>query len=97
MIKVGKPPEVTAESVGQHLDSVVEGMSVEVSDGTLAQTADLARVRKIYKLNSGGKASRSRGQHLDDASAESEKAQQAIREVKELEVNILGLIALRGA
>ena len=72
----------------QHLQSIVEGSAIEFSDGALRELTDMARVRKFYKLNAQpqrlGKTTKERG-------SMSEEAQK-----KELEVNILGLMALRG-
>jgi EKC/KEOPS complex subunit CGI121/TPRKB len=75
---------LTAESVSQHLQQNIEGEQVEVSDANLAELADQARLRKIYKLNVQTKKGAA-----DGTSKESE--------LKELETSILGVMALKGS
>jgi len=97
VIKVGAPPEITRENVQQHLDAVIKGRAVEFSDEVLLEIVDLARVRKIYKLNSNeGPGKKNKGRSLEgtngvDGLRKDEHA------MKALEVAILGMIALRGA
>ncbi|KAG9637631.1 CGI-121-domain-containing protein, partial [Aureobasidium melanogenum] len=76
-------PEMTAESVSQHLLQNIEGEPVDVSDANFAELADQARLRKIYKLNVQTKKGAANG----TASKESE--------IKELETSILGVMALK--
>jgi EKC/KEOPS complex subunit CGI121/TPRKB len=57
---------------------------VDVSDANLAEFADQARLRKIYKLNVQTKKGAANG-----TSKESE--------LKELETSILGVMALKGS
>lgn len=69
--------------------------------------ADIARVRKLYKLGGVGddgnkgkrrrKDGREEGSDLVDGASDRDKDGGAERERKELEVAILGLMALRGA
>lgn len=69
--------------------------------------ADIARVRKLYKLGGVGddgnkgkrrrKDGREEGSDLVDGASDRDKDGGAEREWKELEVAILGLMALRGA
>ncbi|KAI9773127.1 MAG: hypothetical protein M1840_008248 [Geoglossum simile] len=92
-IKVSTSPSVTHESVAQHLGLVVKGTLVEFSDKTLSEIADLARVKRIYRLNTGQSASPAKkrdaeGNGADDA---------GLGGRKELETAIIGAIALRGA
>lgn len=62
----------------------MEGTQVEFSDEVLIGMTDLSKVRKYYKLNAlGGKGGKDAITGKD--------------EIKELEVLILGSIALRGA
>lgn len=51
VIKLSAPPEITDESVKAHLKSAIQGGSIESCDDNLAKVVDVARVRKIYKLN----------------------------------------------
>ena len=78
----------TAEAVQAHLTANFEGEQVEFSDELLGLMTDLARVRKIYKLNSGG------GKSLGKGTVNRTSKDFAERE---LEVLILGSMALRGA
>jgi len=79
--------------VAQHLGLVVKGTPVEFSNKAFNEIADLARIKRIYKLNTGQSASLAKkrdaeGNGIDDA---------GISERKELEIAIIGAIALRGA
>ncbi len=77
----------TGEQIQQQLTSVVEGEQVPFEDDVLAGMTDLARVRKIYKLNvQGGKK---------DAVVNGVGKEETER--KELEIMVLGSMALRGA
>jgi EKC/KEOPS complex subunit CGI121/TPRKB len=69
----------------------VEGEQVEFSDAVLQTMTDVSRVRKIYKLNNSGGVN---GREKEDAVNESI---QVDKERKELEMLILGSMALRGA
>lgn len=89
VIKLSISPDITHGSVKQHLDAVVEGDAVAFDDQVLARMTDLARIRKIYKLNVPVQTSGKKKREGDNVSDESER--------KELEVMVLGLMALRGA
>lgn len=69
------------------------GEMVDFCDESLAQKADLTRVRKIYKLNQPAPAMGNKPQEANGEVADV-KADIALRE---LEISILGLMALRGA
>lgn len=73
-----------------HLDAAFEGESVELCDQNLASITDLIRLRKAYKLSlparSGVNKKQSESQEIEDESS-----------VGELEMALLGLIALKGA
>lgn len=89
VIKLSTSSEITHEKVQQHLRTAVEGTAVEFSDAALSKMTDMARVKKTYKINSQpqvvGKEASSKGA----VNAETEK--------NELEVIVLGVMALRGA
>lgn len=94
VIKVGTPPEITRESVQQHLDTAIKGRAVAFSDDVLQEIVDLGRVRKIYKLNSReGPGKRCNDRSRGEDSGLSDEG----NEIRGLEVAILGMIALRGA
>ena len=59
------------------------------SDDELRGMTDLARIRKIYKLNTGGGGAKKAFNGVNGVSA--------MEESKELEIWVLGSIALRGA
>jgi EKC/KEOPS complex subunit CGI121/TPRKB len=69
----------------------VEGEQVEFSDGELHTMTDIARVKKIYKLNCSGGVN---GRGKESAGNGSDRTGQ---DSKELEMLILGSMALRGA
>jgi len=50
-IKVSTTPEMTAQTVTEHLTKHVEGQKVDFSDAEIAQMRDLPRLRKIYKFD----------------------------------------------
>ncbi len=96
VIKVSTSQSVTEESVGKHLGDAVEGEALHFNDESLQALSDLSKIRKAYKI---GSAPPSKGQSkqpkllvngdpLDSAST---------KERKELEIAILGAVALRGA
>ena len=79
---------MTHESVQQHLQASVEGTSVDFTDTALSKITDVFRVRKIYKLDTQVQAASKKAKEKDPVNEEAER--------KELEVNVLGLMALRG-
>ena len=92
-IKLATSSTITLQSVHDHLTSTFEGEMVEFCDKSLAHQTDLARVRKIYKLNYpiGTVRNKSREANEEVAGVSDEVA------LRELEMSILGLMALRGA
>ncbi|KAI5247493.1 CGI-121-domain-containing protein [Aureobasidium subglaciale] len=84
-IKVLSGSNITAEFVSKHLQQNVDGEQVEVSDANLAEVADQARLRKIYKLNVQVKKGAANG------------TASPVSEIKELETSILGVMALKGS
>ncbi|KAN0093779.1 CGI-121 domain containing protein [Hyaloscypha variabilis] len=87
IIKVSTPTSPAAASeVQEHLTSSIEGEQVPFEDSILSQMTDVARIKKIYKLNSGGGGGKKNGQ-VNGAKGD---------ERKELEVLVLGAMALRG-
>ncbi|EED16564.1 conserved hypothetical protein [Talaromyces stipitatus ATCC 10500] len=81
VVKLSVTPEVTHESVAKHLESSVKATSVPFTDETISSMSDLAKIRKLYKLNQ--LASKSSDGQTDA--------------VKALEPLIIGAIAIRGA
>lgn len=86
---------ITAESVSQHLSAVIEGTNIQFNEAGILRLTDLGKVKDIYKLNDDKKANKERRTNSgrgDDLSSESEQ----IVDKEELEVVVLGLMALRG-
>ena len=106
-IKVSTDPSITASTVSDHLAISIQGSPVDFSDASLASMVDIAKIRKLYKLGGVGE-SESKGKRR--RKTDSEEGVGAVNELsderrdvatdkekKELEVAILGLMALRGA
>jgi len=90
VLKVSTPEKpYTAEAVRSHLQSSVEGTAVPFGDNELAKSTDLARVKKIYKLNSSGAGGKK-------ALVNGHGSGLGIDDQKETELQILGAMALRG-
>ncbi|OBT72155.1 hypothetical protein VF21_08763 [Pseudogymnoascus sp. 05NY08] len=85
------PPSLTPASIQEHLASAVEGKQVPFSDEELGTVTDWARVRKVYKLPLVGQQGKKNGM------GEEEKRVEEERERRELGVQVLGAMALRGA
>jgi EKC/KEOPS complex subunit CGI121/TPRKB len=96
VIKVSTSPSVTSESVRSHLESVVDGTCADFNDESLQITSDLGKIGKAYKIAS---SVSSKGQIRPSKSHMSGMAgiDPVAKERKELEIAILGAIALRGA
>ena len=96
MIKISTSAKITHESVKQHLSTSIEGKPTDFSDETLARMADLARVRKIYKLSAPA-VTKARKNARENLPVMNEDRGAMEHGTKEIEVNVLGLMALRGA
>lgn len=96
VIKVSTSPEITHDSVAQHLRQHIEGTPVSFDDATLNNISDVARIKKVYKLSGLAQPKQSKksdGPHqaqLDGSLGDKLGG-------KHLEISILGSIALRGA
>ncbi|KAL4791972.1 kinase binding protein CGI-121-domain-containing protein [Aspergillus venezuelensis] len=85
VIKVSVAPKITHDTVAAHLAQSVEGTSVPFDDENLSGISDVAKIKKAYKL--GALSSIPAGQ----ANGTADKAK------RQLELSVLGAIALRGA
>ncbi|KIW30785.1 uncharacterized protein PV07_02486 [Cladophialophora immunda] len=94
VLKVATTPEVTIDSVTQHLSTHIQGQATAFDDAIFRKVADIDRIRKIYKLNSATSGGRS-AKSVNGISGAS--SSEVVDETKNLEVQILGLMALRGA
>jgi EKC/KEOPS complex subunit TPRKB/CGI121 len=97
IIKVSTPTSpTTASEIQSHLTSSIEGEQVPFEDLALQKMTDVARVKKIYKLNSSGGAGKKNGQ-ANGVGVEALNVNGAKEdERKELETLVLGAMALRG-
>lgn len=83
MVKVSVDPEITQESVASHLAASVEGTAVPFNDEILSTIADVAKIKKAYKLGA------------LDTTPQANGTQEGGKQ--RLEKSLLGAIALRGA
>lgn len=89
VVKVGDGENVTKAGVEEHLAGAINGTEVGFSDEWARGVCDLDRLRKTYKIaKPPSKGKVVNGDHGKDG-AESER--------EELEAQVLGLMALRGA
>lgn len=92
VIKVStEEKSVTAEEVAQHLSEAIQGEEIIFDDEHLAAVCDETRVRKVYKL---AQAS-SKGAAKPDATKDAVSG--GGRDRAELEGQVVGLMAIRGA
>lgn len=101
IIKVYTPSSPTSASeVQAHLTSSIEGEQVPFEDSVLAKMTDVPRVKKIYKLNSGGGGGAKRNEQVSGGRMEglsiNGMGMRTEDERKELENLVLGAMALRG-
>ena len=83
MVKVSVDPEITQESVASHLAASVDGTAVPFNDEILSTIADVAKIKKAYKLGA------------LDTTPQANGTQKGGKQ--RLEKSLLGAIALRGA
>jgi EKC/KEOPS complex subunit CGI121/TPRKB len=89
-VKFSLTDEVTRESVERHLTEAVEGEAVEIGEGGegLGMWTDVAKIKKVYKLNDGGKAKKG---------AKSAVNGEGKDETMQMEDAIMGIITLKGS
>jgi EKC/KEOPS complex subunit CGI121/TPRKB len=107
IIKVSIPPHaseatttplLTPSDTQTHVSANVEGDPLPFTDSSIATLTDFGRVKKIYKLNAGGGSSATKGKPTVNGSGSHEvDGRGKLDEVRELEVAVLGAMALRGA
>lgn len=86
VIKVPVNPSISYESVSAHLSESVKGTLVAFNDDTLSAMADVAKIKKAYKLGS-----------LPSQPAKTDQVNGYDDGRRQLEICLLGAIALRGA
>ena len=90
VIKVSTPvAPVTAAEVQSHLDKEFQGDQVSVEEDTIREMTDVPRVKKVYKLN-GNNAGAKKNSALTNGTGKERQ------EMKEMEILILGGLAMRG-
>ncbi|KAF7911433.1 uncharacterized protein EAF01_002940 [Botrytis porri] len=92
LLVVKVAPASSASQISEHLSSVIEGEPVPFDDESLASMVDSSRVKKLYKLNAIGGGGKKVG-----TNGVSGKGESKVDERKELEIMVLGAMALRGA
>lgn len=85
-MKLSSSPDTTAESIARHLESTIEGTWTVFNDESLAEISDIPKISKIYKL-----------QDSTNRGLKGEVGEVGEVDKSELELAILGLMALRGA
>lgn len=88
MIKVGVIPNITRETVVNHLSQNIKGVPAVLDDATLLSISDVGKIKKAYKLGAMGTPPAPENQVHGDTHA---------REKWQLEAALLGAIALRGS
>jgi hypothetical protein len=97
-----QPHHHTLESIQRFLSEAIEGTSAPFSDEEVAKVRDIPAIRKSYKLpapatigggKKGGKAVQTNGSAGDEKAPEENER----TEMKELEMNVLGIMAIKGS
>ncbi|KAL1962057.1 hypothetical protein VTN77DRAFT_643 [Rasamsonia byssochlamydoides] len=86
VVKVSVNPEITHDSVADHLGKVIEGTPVPFNDETLCTISDVGKIRKAYKISP--LVTKPAATHVNGSLDDTRR---------DLEVSVLGAIALRGA
>lgn len=86
VVKVPVVSGITHDSVAAHLGESVKGSSVPFNDDSLSAISDVGRIKKAYKLGS-----------LPSRPAQSDQVNGQDDGRRQLEICLIGAIALRGA
>ncbi|OCL13121.1 CGI-121-domain-containing protein [Glonium stellatum] len=89
-IKISTNLNVTAEGVERHLSSSITGVAIPFTNDALADITDLAKVRRIYKLDTGNANS-------NGSAGKKGKRDKSADERIEIESVVLGIMALKGS
>lgn len=81
--------EITQDSVTRHLSENIDGQEVAFENGSFWNICDTSRIKKIYKIPS--TPARKTDKQVNG------EVENSIDQTKNLEVQILGTMALRGA
>jgi EKC/KEOPS complex subunit CGI121/TPRKB len=85
VVKIALTPEVTLDKIQEHLSAHIKGQETQLTDEALSSSCDLARIRKVYKVPAPPAAKATNGVH------------QSKQDNSQLETQVLGAMALRGA
>ncbi|ETN46788.1 uncharacterized protein HMPREF1541_00977 [Cyphellophora europaea CBS 101466] len=85
VVKVTTTPDVNLETIQAHLSTAVKAQEVQLVDDSLAECSDLARIRRVYKLP------------VPASNKPANGVQPSRSDRNQLEAQILGVMALRGA
>ncbi len=106
-IKLSTAPSMDAITVQKHLSESIEGDAVPFSDAEIARFTDIGKIRKAYKLVDSAKQTgrhKSKGLRVRDTQCQDRSAdlmngdsRPGEAERRDLEIMVLGLMALRGA
>ncbi|KAK2810826.1 hypothetical protein FQN50_002649 [Emmonsiellopsis sp. PD_5] len=88
VVKFSTSPDITHDSVAQHLEKAIEGKPLPFDNENLRLVSDISKIKKAYKL---GSISTKAGQNGPDGPAG------LASEINNLERSILGAMALRGS
>ena len=94
VVKVSIDPNVTHESIAAHLQEAIEGNPVPFEDSSFKGISDVSKIAKAYKISATQQAN---GKSMSAPPMQGDKGGYAPDGRRELEVSILGLMALRGA
>jgi len=97
----------TQDTIRDFLSTAIEGTPVPFSDAGLEKVCDVPGIAKLYKLGAsisgggggggGGKKGKTSANGTANGAGAQDELERQRKEVKELEVQILGLMAIKGA
>lgn len=93
VIKVSTDPSVTHDSVEAHLKEVMKGSPLPFEDSSFEDISDLPKIAKAYKLS---QTQQPKGRPTSKAVTNG-NGRSGLDERHDLEVSVVGLMALRGA
>jgi len=88
VVKVSVTPDITHDSVVEHLGKFIEATPLPFDDETLATLSNISKIRKVYKLSPALAVAATTSSCIGEAGG---------GEKKGLEACVLGAMALRGA
>ncbi|CAF9918596.1 MAG: hypothetical protein HETSPECPRED_003809 [Heterodermia speciosa] len=91
VVKISTNPSITASSISQHLSATIEGTAIEFSKDNISKFTDIKKVKKIYKIGN-----KTDVQERKNRGSEKGTVVGELDDKKEMEVVILGMMALRG-